>query len=108
MMKADPLHDCQGFDWDDGNIGKNWLKHGVTDLECEEIFFNRPLIIASDEEHSETEVRHYALGQTERGRWLFVAFTVRNQLIRPISARDMTSRERRVYESTKEDTNVQG
>lgn len=105
---ADLLVDCEGFDWDEGNIGKNWEKHRVTDWECEEVFFNRPLALASDVAHSKTEARYYALGQTDRERLLSVSLTIRRRLIRPISARDMNSRERGAYESTKEDTNIQG
>jgi len=105
---ADLLIACVGFDWDDGNIGKNWEKHRVTDWECEEVFFNRPLALSSDTEHSKTEARYFALGQTDTQRVLSVAFTIRNRLIRPISARDMNARERRIYESSQEDTNVQG
>jgi uncharacterized DUF497 family protein len=104
----DQLAGCEGFDWDDGNIGKNWPKHRVTDWECEEVFLNRPLVVASDASHSTDELRYYALGRTYRGRWLFVSFTVRRNLIRPISARDMNARERRIYEASKEDTDVQG
>jgi hypothetical protein len=40
-MVPDPLDDCVGFDWDDGNIDKNWYSHQVAWWECEEIFFNR-------------------------------------------------------------------
>jgi uncharacterized protein len=108
VLKPDPLSGIEGFDWDDGNIGKNWPKHGVTDWECEEIFFNRPLIVRSDAEHSTDETRCYALGQTDRGRMLFGSFTIRSGLIRPISFRDMTAREWRAYEITKEDTDIQG
>ncbi len=104
----DPVRNCDGFDWDEGNIGKNWSKHGVTDWETEEVFFNHPLTIKSDVDHSQAEVRYYALGQTDRGRLLSIAFTVRNRLIRTISARDMNARERRFYETTQEDTDVQG
>jgi uncharacterized protein len=107
-VTLNPVADCIGFAWDDGNIGKNWSKHRVTDWECEEVFFNEPVTAGSDPEHSRSELRYYALGQTDRGRWLYVAFTVRDRLIRPISARDTNARERRIYESSKEDTNVQG
>jgi uncharacterized DUF497 family protein len=107
-MKRHPLTDCTGFDWDDGNLDKSWEKHGVAFWECEEIFLNRPLVVRSDEEHSRSERRYYALGQTEAGRLLFVAFTVRKKLIRPISARDMTTKERRAYEFyAKKDSEVQ-
>jgi uncharacterized DUF497 family protein len=98
----------EGFDWDDGNIGKNWPKHRVTDWEIEEVFFNSPFALGGDAGHSQVESRYFALGQTNRGRLLFIAFTVRRNLVRPISARDMNARERRIYESTKEDSDVQG
>jgi predicted CopG family antitoxin len=39
-------------------------------------------------EHSKTEPRCLALGQTDSGRLLFISFTVRQALIRVISARD--------------------
>ena len=38
------LHQCFGFDWDKGNVDKNWLKHKVSPSECEQIFFQPPLI----------------------------------------------------------------
>jgi uncharacterized DUF497 family protein len=102
------LDDCVGFDWDDGNIDKNWHSHRVAWWECEEVFFNRPRPIFEDTTHSRTEERLYVLGQTNSGRWLFVSFTVRNDFIRPISARDMNSRERRVYDlHSKKDPEVQ-
>jgi uncharacterized DUF497 family protein len=99
----DPLAGVDGFDWDDGNIGKNWENHRVGDAECEEVFFNRPLIVRADQQHSRDEPRYYLLGKTESGRLLFGVFTIRGSLIRPISFRDMTSRERRAYENAKED-----
>lgn len=93
-----------GFDWDKGNAEKNWLKHSVTQFECEQIFFNRPLIIAPDEAHSQKELRFYALGQTNVGRPLFLVFTVRKNLIRVISARDMSRSEKEVYKSREKDS----
>lgn len=92
--------DPVGFDWDEGNSGKNWATHDVADFECEELFFNQPLIVRPDPEHSTREARFYALGVTDQSRPLFVAFTVRQNLIRIISARDMTRRERRIYEAS--------
>ncbi len=86
-----------GFEWDPGNSNKNWYFHHVTDGECEEVFFNLPLIVLFDSEHSKREERFLALGRTENDRLLFVAFTVRGELIRVISARDMTNREKRKY-----------
>jgi uncharacterized protein len=91
---------CEGFQWDAGNAGKIWQRHRVAPNECEELFFNAPLVIAQDEEHSATEGRFYGLGQSDAGRLLFVAFTVRGRLIRVISARDMSRKERRIYRSS--------
>src|SRR5688500_1122879 len=106
-MKRDSLEDCDGFDWDEGNLDKNWEAHGIAFWECEEVFLNRPLVVRPDDEHSVRERRYYALGQTEAGRRLFVAFTIRKRLIRPISARDMTAKERRAYEFySKKDSEV--
>lgn len=91
------LYDANGFDWDDENLEKNWYSHDVTNGECEEIFFNLPLVVALDEKHSAKERRYYALGRTDMNRWLLVVFTIRGPLIRVISARDMNQKESRKY-----------
>ncbi|MBK8870444.1 MAG: BrnT family toxin [Elusimicrobia bacterium] len=93
---------CAGFEWDKGNLDKNWLKHRVAPYECEQIFFNQPLIVAEDERHSRSEPRFFALGQTDAGRPLFAVFTVRRHLIRVISARDMSAKERGAYKNHEE------
>lgn len=95
----DLLLQCIGFEWDEYNAEKNWQKHHVTKSECEAIFFNRPLVVADDVKHSEKENRFYALGHTDAERMLFTVFTVRRDLIRVISARDMNRKERKVYQS---------
>ncbi len=89
---------CTGFDWDEGNADKNWERHGVTNAECEQVFFHRPVLIAPDLKHSQGEERFAALGKTALDRTLTIVFTIRGTLIRVISARDMSRRERRVYE----------
>ncbi|HMQ52208.1 MAG TPA: BrnT family toxin [Anaerolineae bacterium] len=91
------IYDCKGFQWDEGNSEKNWYLHQVADSECEQLFFNIPLILALDAKHAQQEPRYYALGRTDMDRWLFVAFTVRRDLIRVISARDMNQREAKKY-----------
>ena len=87
-----------GFDWDDGNRDKNYLKHDVHNGECEAVFFNQPLVIISDPKHSRKEKRYAAFGVTDGGRRLTVIFTLRKRLIRVVSARDMNAKERRFYE----------
>jgi uncharacterized DUF497 family protein len=105
-MIRQQLRECTGFQWDDGNSEKNWVRHGVTRSECEQLFFNHPLIVAPDVKHSQEEARYYALGHTDAHRLLFVVFTFRDELttslIRVISARDMTKKERRNYEKERE------
>ena len=98
------LSRIEGFDWDQGNIEKNWERHKVSFLECEEAFFNRPLVVEEDTSHSKSERRYYALGRTNDGRHLFIVFTIRNNKIRVISARDMNRKERRVYREEIEKT----
>lgn len=97
MGAFEDLKGCVGFQWDEGNAGKNLEKHDVGDSECEEIFFNDPLVAGDDEVHSSDEARGFALGQTNAGRRLFIVFTVRRSLIRVISAREMTASERKRY-----------
>ena len=100
MGKIYDLETCSGFEWDEGNILKNWEKHGVAASECEQIFFNLPLITSPDEKHSKKEPRFYALGHTDAGRTLFIVFTIRKNLVRIISARDMNRKERKEYKKS--------
>jgi uncharacterized DUF497 family protein len=97
------LSRCVGFEWDKHNSQKNWIRHRVAPSECEEIFFNQPLVMADDSRHSEKEDRFYCLGSTDSRRPLFVVFTIRGDLIRVISARDMNRKEREEYKSHEED-----
>jgi hypothetical protein len=99
MIDTVSLPNFEGFDWDEGNVEKNWLSHQVTPQEVEQAFFNRPLIVADDAKHSRSEKRYLLLGQTDEDRPLFIAFTLRERRIRVISARDMNRKERKVYES---------
>jgi uncharacterized protein len=97
-MESVSLPEFKGFDWDEGNVNKNWESHKVKPHEAEQVFFNHPLIVADDVKHSGTERRYFVLGQTDDNRALFVAFTLRGNLIKVISARDMSRRERKVYQ----------
>lgn len=94
----DLLSQLDGFEWDEGNRDKNRLKHNVSAQECEEVFFNQPLIILDDPKHSNEEQRYAAYGKTNEARTLHVVFTVREKRYRVISARDMHRKERRFYE----------
>jgi hypothetical protein len=93
------MPEFESFDWNGGNAEKNWERHHVTPAEAEQVFFNRPMVVAKDAKHSDLEKRFYVLGQTDEERKLFIGFTMRERLIRVISVRDMSRSERRIYES---------
>ena len=89
--------DFTGFDWDEGNINKN-QKHCVEHTECEQIFFNEPIIILDDPKHAVAETRYAAFGVTDNDRELVAVYTMRNKKLRVISAMDMSRKERKFYE----------
>lgn len=91
------IENCLGFQWDEGNSEKNWEKHKVSKSECEQVFFNLPFVIADDIKHSNDEKRWFILGLTDADRLLFIVFTIREKLIRVISARNMNKKERETY-----------
>jgi uncharacterized protein len=88
-----------GFQWDAGNARKSVDKHGVSQAEAEQVFFNAPLLLLADQRHSVAEPRIHALGRTDENRLLLIALTLRENgtLIRVISARDMNRKERKLY-----------
>ncbi len=89
-----------GFQWDHGNARKNIDKHGVSQTEAEQVFFNEPILIVPDTRQARSETRFHALGITAAGRRLHIPFTLREEetKIRVISARDMHRKERNRYE----------
>lgn len=86
------------FDWDEGNIDKNWKKHKISDTEAEEAFFDENKKTSKDPLHSKDEEGFILLGKTKKHRLLFVAFTLRNSKVRIISARNLNRKERHLYE----------
>ena len=101
------ISNLEGFHWDGGNRNKNWESHKVAVAEIEEVFLNSPLFFFDDAGHSDKEQRTLALGKTFGDRLLSIAFTIRHNKIRPISARDMSRKERKAYEqASKEDTSL--
>jgi uncharacterized DUF497 family protein len=92
--------DCSGFDWDDGNR-KKCEKHGLSIYSIESLF-ERPVAIFPAPEHSSQEDRFVAIGKTDDGRSVLIAFTLRKSdegmLLRPISARYMHKKEIDHYE----------
>ena len=82
------------FEWDEGNNAKNWVKHQVTNGECEEVFFDPHKRLLKESLHSGKESRYILLGRTQVGRALFIVFTLRQKRIRVISGRDLNKKER--------------
>jgi uncharacterized DUF497 family protein len=93
---TDDLSKCRGFQRGEGNAEKNWVKHHASRGETEQVFFNCPLVVVAGEQRAESTPQYYALGHTDASRLLFIVFTIRENLIRVISARPMSRRERRV------------
>jgi uncharacterized protein len=98
MIRGKTAVSPEGFGWDEYNRDKNWITHKVDFKESEEIFCNRPLKTYKDIKHSQGEDRFIALGVTNTNRKLYIVFTIRHNKIRIISARDMSRKERSLYE----------
>jgi len=99
--------DIDGFEWDEGNASKNRLKHDVNTSECEEVFFNDPLLFFDDDAHSSAKERRYkVLGVNANGRKLSLAITVRSNKIRVIMARDQSRKERKLFKEDREKENI--
>jgi len=86
-----------GFEWDNGNKGKNFLKHKIRDEECEEVFFDHKKKILMDKIHSGKEERHILIGKTKKQKLIFLVFTIRKNKVRIISARDQHRKEKIIY-----------
>lgn len=82
-------------EWDENNIWKNEIKHGVTAEEIEQCFNNPPFVVFP---HKRVSDRRVLLGRTFGGRYLFVVLQHKSdEVARPIHARDMKKNERRIY-----------
>jgi uncharacterized DUF497 family protein len=85
-------------EWDPEKAASNASKHGVTFQEAATVLADPLAITLLDQDHSIYEERLLLLGQSEDGRYLIVSITELASVVRIISARPMTSRERRTYD----------
>lgn len=87
------------FDWKAQFVEKLLVKHGVATYEVEELFFNKPQIRKVEKGRTKGEDVYRALGRTNDGRYLLVIFIFKSQsgTALPVSARDMTVRERKQH-----------
>ncbi|MGQ9555399.1 MAG: BrnT family toxin [Anaerolineae bacterium] len=81
-----------GFIWQPWVIEKLIGKHSVEPEEAEEAFFNWPYKV-----RRASEGKYLLYGRSEEGRYLFIVFTWEGELVRVITARDMTPSERRYF-----------
>ncbi len=86
------------FEWDTEKARANENKHGVSFYEASEVFNDDYSLTVSDPDHSLDEERYLIFGKSYQDRYLLVSYTERNSRIRIISARLMTSKERKAYE----------
>ena len=94
------------FDWDQWNIQKNEIKHGVSILEAESVFYDPKLSIFEDIIHSDNKERRWiAYGVSLNKKILMCAFTIRNKKVRVISCRPASRKEKETYEKTKDRRN---
>jgi uncharacterized protein len=86
------------FEWDEVKAKENLKKHGVSFEEGKTIFNDSFLFTFPDIEHSVDEERYINIGISANGRILIVSNTERQEIIRIVSCRKATARERRFYE----------
>lgn len=88
------------FEWSPTKAQANLKKHRVSFEEAKSVFYDEYARQFFDDEHSESEERFIMLGLSDRSRVLIVCHCERlqGQVIRLISARKATSRERKYYE----------
>jgi uncharacterized DUF497 family protein len=90
------------FNWDQWNVQKNELKHGVSAVEAESAFGDPFHLLFRDHKHSTVqEARFILFGWSSEKRILMVGFTIRKAKIRVITARPASRKERAIYEKNR-------
>ena len=84
------------FAWNDNKAASNYADHGVTFEAARDVFKDPFAIDWLDEREPYGEDRYVILGMVEN-RLLYVAYTMRGDKIRLISARGAEPHERRQY-----------
>jgi hypothetical protein len=86
------------FEFDPVKAAANLKKHRVSFDEAITVFADPLRATLPDVLHSLEEQRFIALGQSTRGRILFVVYTESDSCVRLIGARVATATERKQYE----------
>ena len=86
-----------GFEWDETNIVKNIIGHNTYPDEIEEVFYNKYKMRKTKQD------RYLLYGVSDSGRYLFIVFMLKKRrgsnIAKVISARDMTQKEKRFYQT---------
>ena len=88
------------FEWDEGNQEKNKDKHGVEVKEIEEVFYAKHMVLPLGIQISpKTEEERFGIiGPSKKDKILHIVFTIREDRVRPISARPAHKKEKELYE----------
>ena len=93
------------FDWDPRKERENERKHGVSFMEAATVFSDSLSVTVRDPDHSFGEARFITVGLSNQNRLLIVSYSERDESFRLISARGLTRRERKAYETTRQKHN---
>jgi uncharacterized protein len=88
------------FEWDEEKAAANLEKHGVSFEEAKTVFDDPLYVDFYNPGHSYDEHRYIIIGESQRGRLLLVSYVERDDVIRLISAREVTRSEREAYEES--------
>jgi uncharacterized protein len=88
------------FEWDEAKAEANFEKHGVSFTDASTVFGDPLYVDFYDPDHSSEENRYLIIGTSEAGRKLIVSYTERKDVVRLISAREVTPTERKTYEES--------
>jgi uncharacterized DUF497 family protein len=86
------------FEWDQEKAQSNLVKHGVSFEEAQTVFDDPLYVDFYDPDHSENENRYIIIGTSSVGNILLVSYTERGDIIRIISARQVTKQELKAYQ----------
>ncbi len=85
------------FEWDSSKASVNLRKHNISFETACEVFFD-PFVCAGDEQMIDDEVRETVIGLTVDWQLLYIAYTIREHIVRLISVRLANRYQRKIYE----------
>jgi uncharacterized DUF497 family protein len=92
------------FEWDADKARSNFEEHEVTFEQAAKVFDDPLFIVVRDPDHSVEEQRYIIIGESQPRHYVIVSYTERGARTRIISARELDPRERRDYETNRENS----